>query len=94
MTVRAPERTSMTHAGPHLLTIVGTSVFVLSACLILALRTATFAAIWVGAEPAALSPRARPARRWSPAPRSTLLTAVLRRFVHAGRMADEPAGRA
>ena len=38
----------MTHAGPHLLTIVGTIVFVVSACVILAFSAATFAAIWVG----------------------------------------------
>jgi hypothetical protein len=38
----------MTHDGPHLLTTVGTIVFVLSACMILAFTTAAFAASWVG----------------------------------------------
>ena len=38
----------MAHAGPHLLTIVGTIVFVVSACMILTFSTATFAAVWVG----------------------------------------------
>jgi heme/copper-type cytochrome/quinol oxidase subunit 3 len=38
----------MTHDGPHLLTTVGTIVFVLSACMIFAFTTAAFAASWVG----------------------------------------------
>jgi hypothetical protein len=38
----------MTHDGLHWLTMVGTVVFVFAACIILALSTATFAAIWVG----------------------------------------------
>jgi hypothetical protein len=41
----------MTHDGPHLLTMVSTVVFVFAACIILALSTATFAAIWVGRGP-------------------------------------------
>src|SRR5690348_11259626 len=42
------EEPAMTHTAPHVLTIVGTIVFVVSACMILAFSTATFAAIWVG----------------------------------------------
>jgi hypothetical protein len=38
----------MTHAGPHVLTMLGTIVFVVSACMILTFSTATFAAIWIG----------------------------------------------
>ena len=41
----------MTHDGLHWLTMVSTVVFVFSACIILALSTATFAAIWVGRGP-------------------------------------------
>jgi hypothetical protein len=40
----------MTH-DYHWLTMVGTVVFVFAACIILALSTATFAAIWVGRGP-------------------------------------------
>ncbi len=38
----------MTDDGLHWLTMVGTIVFVLAACVVLALSTATFAAIWIG----------------------------------------------
>jgi hypothetical protein len=38
----------MTHDGLHWLTMVGTVVFVFAACAVLALSTATFAAVWVG----------------------------------------------
>jgi hypothetical protein len=54
----------MAHAGPHLLTIVGTIVFVVSACMILTFSTATFAAVWVGR-----GAGAPPGRGTTPAPR-------------------------
>ena len=38
----------MTDDGLHWLTMVATIVFVLAACVVLALSTATFAAIWIG----------------------------------------------
>ena len=38
----------MMHDGLHVLTMVGTVVFVFAACAVLTLSTATFAAIWVG----------------------------------------------
>jgi hypothetical protein len=41
----------MAHGGLHWLTMVSTVVFVFAACIILALSTATFAAIWVGRGP-------------------------------------------
>jgi hypothetical protein len=54
-TRRIDEESPMTHGGPHLLTMVGTVVFVFAACIVLALSTATFAAIWVGRGPGAPS---------------------------------------
>ena len=42
------EEPLMTHDGLHWLTTLGMAVFVLAACAILALSTATFAALWVG----------------------------------------------
>ena len=48
----------MTHDGLHWVTMVGTVVFVFAACIILALSTATFAALWVGrGAPAPSGPR-------------------------------------
>jgi hypothetical protein len=41
------EEPAMTHDGLHWMTMVSTVVFVFAACIILALSTATLAAIWV-----------------------------------------------
>jgi uncharacterized iron-regulated membrane protein len=38
----------MTHSELHHLTMLGTAVFVLAACVVLALGTLTAAAAWVG----------------------------------------------
>jgi hypothetical protein len=48
---RADEGPAMTHDGLHWLTMVSTVVFVFAACIVLALSTATLAAIWVGRGP-------------------------------------------
>ena len=53
----------MTHDGLHWLTMVGTVVFVFAACIVLALSTATFAAIWVGRGPGPSDGGARRAPR-------------------------------
>jgi hypothetical protein len=60
---RADEGPAMTHDGLHWLTMVSTVVFVFAACIVLALSTATFAAIWVGRGPGPSDGEARRASR-------------------------------